>query len=183
MVFSTTYSERFYSLQIDSVLFAEFLMWKEHPSLDRSSAFLSRIYKEDIDPCLSFTRSEVRVCSCINSTCHICLFYSSILFCCPQLSKLVQRAVENNSLTIEPVAMSGLPTVKASSIECGVLKWVKRHTVYIKQLISVTIHCRTIAKSVVDIYRSHDLLVVIIFPTYSGFMAFHHLCFFFCFLT
>lgn len=82
--------------EIDSVLFAEFLMWKEHPSLDRSSAFLSRTYKEDIDPCLSFTRSE--------------------------LSKLVQRAVENNSLTIEPVAMSGLPTVKASSIECGVLK-------------------------------------------------------------
>uniref|UniRef100_A0AAQ5X2W8 RAB3A interacting protein (rabin3)-like 1 n=1 Tax=Amphiprion ocellaris TaxID=80972 RepID=A0AAQ5X2W8_AMPOC len=68
------------SRQIDSVLFAEFLMWKEHPSLDRSSAFLSRIYSEEIGPCLSFTRSE--------------------------LSQLVQSAVESNSLTIEPVAMS-----------------------------------------------------------------------------
>uniref|UniRef100_A0A3P8PMJ6 GDP/GTP exchange factor Sec2 N-terminal domain-containing protein n=1 Tax=Astatotilapia calliptera TaxID=8154 RepID=A0A3P8PMJ6_ASTCA len=82
-----------FSLQMDSILFAEFLMWKEHPSLDRSSAFLSRIYREDIGPCLSFTRSE--------------------------LSHLVQSAVENNSLTIEPVAMSAVPMVKASAIECG----------------------------------------------------------------
>ncbi|XP_069018978.1 guanine nucleotide exchange factor for Rab-3A isoform X1 [Embiotoca jacksoni] len=81
------------SRQMDSVLFAEFLMWKEHSSLDRSSAFLSRIYREDIGPCLSFTRSE--------------------------LSQLVQSAVENNSLTIEPVAMSALPMVKASAVECG----------------------------------------------------------------
>ncbi|CAK6961488.1 guanine nucleotide exchange factor for Rab-3A isoform X4 [Scomber scombrus] len=79
--------------EMDSVLYAEFLMWKEHPSLDRSSAFLSRIHREDIGPCLSFTRSE--------------------------LSQLVQSAVENNSLTIEPVAMSALPMVKASAIECG----------------------------------------------------------------
>nr|XP_012775133.1 guanine nucleotide exchange factor for Rab-3A isoform X1 [Maylandia zebra] len=79
--------------EMDSILFAEFLMWKEHPSLDRSSAFLSRIYREDIGPCLSFTRSE--------------------------LSHLVQSAVENNSLTIEPVAMSAVPMVKASAVECG----------------------------------------------------------------
>uniref|UniRef100_A0A673A7K9 Guanine nucleotide exchange factor for Rab-3A-like n=1 Tax=Sphaeramia orbicularis TaxID=375764 RepID=A0A673A7K9_9TELE len=78
---------------IGFILFAEFLAWKEHPSLDHSSAFLSRIYREDIGPCLSFTRSE--------------------------LSQLVQSAVENNSLTIEPVAMSALPMVKASAIECG----------------------------------------------------------------
>ncbi|XP_069383978.1 guanine nucleotide exchange factor for Rab-3A isoform X4 [Paralichthys olivaceus] len=79
--------------EMDSVLYAEFLMWKEHPSFDRSSAFLGRIYREDIRPCLSFTRSE--------------------------LSQLVQSAVENNSLTIEPVAMSALPMVKASAVECG----------------------------------------------------------------
>ncbi|XP_068460071.1 guanine nucleotide exchange factor for Rab-3A isoform X2 [Clinocottus analis] len=79
--------------EIDSVLYAEFLLWKENPSVERSSAFLSRIYREDIGPCLSFTRSE--------------------------LSQLVQSAVENNSLTIEPVAMSALPMVKASAIECG----------------------------------------------------------------
>uniref|UniRef100_A0A3Q3GZA1 RAB3A interacting protein (rabin3)-like 1 n=1 Tax=Kryptolebias marmoratus TaxID=37003 RepID=A0A3Q3GZA1_KRYMA len=81
------------SSQMDSVLFAEFLLWKERPSLDRSCPFLSRIYKEDIGPCLSFTRSE--------------------------LSQLVQSAVENNSLTIEPVAMSAVPMVKASALECG----------------------------------------------------------------
>ncbi|XP_013869085.1 guanine nucleotide exchange factor for Rab-3A isoform X2 [Austrofundulus limnaeus] len=79
--------------EMDSIQFAEFLLWKEQPSLDRSSPFLSRIYKEDIGPCLSFTRSE--------------------------LSQLVQSAVENNSLTIEPVAVSALPMVKASALECG----------------------------------------------------------------
>ncbi|XP_067356126.1 guanine nucleotide exchange factor for Rab-3A isoform X3 [Channa argus] len=79
--------------EIDSVLYAEFLMWKEHPTLERSSTFLSRVYREDIGPCLSFTRSE--------------------------LSQLVQSAVEKNSLTIEPVAMSALPMVKASAVECG----------------------------------------------------------------
>ncbi|KAK5902131.1 hypothetical protein CesoFtcFv8_007419 [Champsocephalus esox] len=81
------------SRQMDSVLFAEFLMWKENLSVERSSAFLSRVYREDIGPCLSFTKSE--------------------------LSQLVQSAVENNSLTIEPVAMSALPMVKASAVECG----------------------------------------------------------------
>ncbi|KAF7659856.1 hypothetical protein LDENG_00292160 [Lucifuga dentata] len=81
------------SRQMDPILYAEFLTWKEKPDLDPSSAFLSRIYREDISPCLSFTRSE--------------------------LSQLVQSAVENNSLTIEPVAMSALPMVKASAVECG----------------------------------------------------------------
>ncbi|XP_058263722.1 guanine nucleotide exchange factor for Rab-3A isoform X7 [Hemibagrus wyckioides] len=82
--------------QLDSVLFAEFLSWREKPSLDRSSAFLTRIYKEDIGPCLSFT--------------------------CSELSQSVQSAVENNFLTIEPVALTALPMDKASSIECGGLK-------------------------------------------------------------
>lgn len=53
-----------FSLQMDSVLYAEFLLWKEKPSLDHSSAFLSRIYREDVGPCLSFTRSEVTVLPC-----------------------------------------------------------------------------------------------------------------------
>ncbi|XP_046890029.1 guanine nucleotide exchange factor for Rab-3A isoform X4 [Hypomesus transpacificus] len=79
--------------EMDSVLFAEFLAWRERPCLERSSAFLGRVYREDIGPCLSFTRSE--------------------------LSQSVQSAVENNSLTIEPVAISALPMVKASAIECG----------------------------------------------------------------
>uniref|UniRef100_H2LNS5 RAB3A interacting protein like 1 n=1 Tax=Oryzias latipes TaxID=8090 RepID=H2LNS5_ORYLA len=79
--------------KMDSILYTEFLLWRECPSLDRSSAFLSRVYREDIGPCLSFTRSE--------------------------LSQLVQGAVESNSLTIEPVAIPALPMIKASFIECG----------------------------------------------------------------
>ncbi|XP_031420734.1 guanine nucleotide exchange factor for Rab-3A isoform X2 [Clupea harengus] len=79
--------------QLDSVLFAEFLSWREAPSLNRSSAFMGRVYREDIGPCLSFTRTE--------------------------LSQSVQGAVESNSLTIEPAAMTALPLVKASAIECG----------------------------------------------------------------
>ncbi|KAM9531024.1 guanine nucleotide exchange factor for Rab-3A isoform 6-T8 [Salvelinus alpinus] len=79
--------------EMDNILYAEFLTWRNRPSLDRSSAFLVRIYREDIGPCLSFTRSE--------------------------LSQSVQSAVENNSLTIEPVALSALPVVKANAIECG----------------------------------------------------------------
>uniref|UniRef100_A0A4W5JZC6 Uncharacterized protein n=1 Tax=Hucho hucho TaxID=62062 RepID=A0A4W5JZC6_9TELE len=78
---------------MDNILYAEFLTWRNRPSLDRSSAFLGRLYREDIGPCLSFTRSE--------------------------FSQSVQSAVENNSLTIEPVAMSALPMVKANAIECG----------------------------------------------------------------
>lgn len=79
--------------ETDSVLYAEFLLWKERPCVDRASAFLSRIYREDIGPCLSFTRSE--------------------------LSQSVQSAVESNSLSIEPVATSATPTVKATAVECG----------------------------------------------------------------
>ncbi|KAF5908248.1 guanine nucleotide exchange factor for Rab-3A isoform X1, partial [Clarias magur] len=79
--------------ELDSVLFAEFLSWRETPRLDRSSAFLSRIYKEDIGPCLSFT--------------------------CSELSQSVQKAVENNFLTIEPVALTTLPMGKASTVEFG----------------------------------------------------------------
>ncbi|XP_056595753.1 guanine nucleotide exchange factor for Rab-3A isoform X2 [Triplophysa dalaica] len=73
--------------ELDSVLFAEFLSWKESASLEDASAFLSRVQREDISPCLSFT--------------------------CSELSKSVQRAVENNSLTIEPVAMTTVSVVKA----------------------------------------------------------------------
>lgn len=111
---------------MDSIQFAEFLLWKEHPSLDRSSPFLSRIYKEDIGPCLSFTRSEVN-----SSQTKQLLFYFkmwvdvNVCVCVSQLSQLVQSAVENNSLTIEPVAVSALPMVKTSAIDCGGLKWVK----------------------------------------------------------
>ncbi|XP_015264861.1 PREDICTED: guanine nucleotide exchange factor for Rab-3A [Gekko japonicus] len=81
------------SRQVDSILFAEFQAWKESPSLDKSCPFLERIYQEDVGPCLDFTKHE--------------------------LSELVQEAVEQNTLTIEPVATQTLPVVKVSAIECG----------------------------------------------------------------
>ncbi|XP_046716209.1 guanine nucleotide exchange factor for Rab-3A isoform X2 [Silurus meridionalis] len=79
--------------ELDSVLFAEFLSWREKPSLDRSSAFLTRIYNEEIGPCLSFT--------------------------CSELSRSVQSAVENNILTIEPVALTTSQMDKTSAVDCG----------------------------------------------------------------
>ncbi|XP_062973074.1 guanine nucleotide exchange factor for Rab-3A isoform X1 [Elgaria multicarinata webbii] len=81
------------SRQVDSILFAEFQTWKESPTLDKSCSFLERIYHEDVGPCLDFTKHE--------------------------LSELVQAAVEQNTLTIEPVATQALPVVKVSAIECG----------------------------------------------------------------
>ncbi|XP_050191179.1 guanine nucleotide exchange factor for Rab-3A isoform X6 [Myiozetetes cayanensis] len=81
------------SRQVDSTLFAEFQAWKESPTLDKSCSFLDRIYREDVGPCLDFTRQE--------------------------LSELVRAAVEQNTLTIEPVASQTLPVVKVAAEECG----------------------------------------------------------------
>ncbi|XP_017682207.1 PREDICTED: guanine nucleotide exchange factor for Rab-3A isoform X1 [Lepidothrix coronata] len=81
------------SRQVDSILFAEFEAWKESPTLDKSCSFLDRIYREDIGPCLDFTKQE--------------------------LSELVRVAVEQNTLTIEPVASQTLPVVKVAAEECG----------------------------------------------------------------
>ncbi|KAM9267141.1 guanine nucleotide exchange factor for Rab-3A isoform 3-T4 [Cariama cristata] len=79
--------------EVDSILFAEFQAWKECPTLDKSCSFLDRIYREDVGPCLDFTKQE--------------------------LSELVRVAVEQNTLTIEPVASQTLPVVKVSAEECG----------------------------------------------------------------
>lgn len=37
----------------------------------------------------------------------------------PQLSALVRAAVEDNTLTIEPVASQTLPAVKVAAVDCG----------------------------------------------------------------
>lgn len=79
--------------EVDSILFAEFQAWKESPTLDKSCSFLDRIYREDVGPCLDFTKQE--------------------------LSELVRVAVEQNTLTIEPVASQTLPVMKVSAEECG----------------------------------------------------------------
>nr|XP_025735062.1 guanine nucleotide exchange factor for Rab-3A isoform X5 [Callorhinus ursinus] len=79
--------------EVDTTLFAEFQAWRESPTLDKTCPFLERVYREDVGPCLDFTMQE--------------------------LSALVRAAVEDNTLTIEPVASQSLPTVKVATVECG----------------------------------------------------------------
>ncbi|XP_061922610.1 rab-3A-interacting protein isoform X4 [Entelurus aequoreus] len=79
--------------EADPQLFTEFKAWKEEPTLDRCCCFLERVYREDIYPCLTFSKSELG---------------SSIL-----------EAVEQNTLSVEPVGFQPLPVVKASAVECG----------------------------------------------------------------
>ncbi|CAJ0918192.1 unnamed protein product [Ranitomeya imitator] len=78
---------------VDTILYSEFMEWKENPTLDKSCLFLSRIYQEDINPCLDFAKRE--------------------------LSEQVLIAVEDNTLSVEPVTQPTLPVVKASAVERG----------------------------------------------------------------
>lgn len=48
-----------YFLQIDPIFYDEFISWKENPKLDKKTAFIARVYKEDIDLCLAFTNSDL----------------------------------------------------------------------------------------------------------------------------
>ncbi|XP_016430105.1 rab-3A-interacting protein-like isoform X3 [Sinocyclocheilus rhinocerous] len=84
---------------VDSLLFTEFKVWKEEPTLERSCSFLERIYREDIYPCLNFSKSE--------------------------LGSAILEAVEQNTLSVEPVGFQPLPVVKASAVECGGPKMVQ----------------------------------------------------------
>lgn len=110
---------------MDTTLFAEFQAWRESPTLDKTSPFLDRVYREDVGPCLDFTMQEVRQGRGTASwraqplggrlaphrpACRPAL---------PQLSALVRAAVEDNTLTIEPVASQTLPAVKVAAVEYG----------------------------------------------------------------
>ncbi|KAJ8315349.1 hypothetical protein KUTeg_007499 [Tegillarca granosa] len=64
--------------EIDTTFYGEFVEWKKSPDLTKTVPFLSRIFHEDIDPCLNFSNN--------------------------QLSCRVKQCVEDNSLTIEPIA-------------------------------------------------------------------------------
>lgn len=95
--------------QIDSTIYEEFVEWRRSPSLKLSSAFLNRMYVEDIGPCLNFSNvavstilyihcnlpnfavtvmSEIKhgcnlkiiVIICLNSSDQIC-FISALLVC------------------------------------------------------------------------------------------------------
>uniref|UniRef100_A0ABI7WZB6 Rab-3A-interacting protein n=2 Tax=Felidae TaxID=9681 RepID=A0ABI7WZB6_FELCA len=79
--------------EADLSLYNEFRSWKDDPTMDRSCPFLDKIYQEDIFPCLTFSKSE--------------------------LASAVLEAVENNTLSIEPVGLQPIRFVKASAVECG----------------------------------------------------------------
>ncbi|XP_064022211.1 rab-3A-interacting protein isoform X2 [Pogoniulus pusillus] len=79
--------------EADLSLYNEFRSWKDEPTLDRTCPFLDKIYREDIFPCLTFSKSE--------------------------LASAVLEAVENNTLSIEPVGLQPVRFVKASAVECG----------------------------------------------------------------
>ncbi|XP_003465993.1 guanine nucleotide exchange factor for Rab-3A isoform X6 [Cavia porcellus] len=77
--------------EVDMTLFAEFQAWRAAPTLDKACPFLDRVYREDVGPCLDFTMHE--------------------------LSALVRGAVEDNTLTIEPVASHMQPNTRAAAVE------------------------------------------------------------------
>ncbi|XP_070611827.1 rab-3A-interacting protein isoform X2 [Erythrolamprus reginae] len=77
----------------DVSLYNEFKSWKDDPTMERTCPFLNKIYEEDIFPCLTFSKSE--------------------------LASAVLEAVENNTLSIEPVGLQPVRFVKASAVECG----------------------------------------------------------------
>nr|XP_019807784.1 rab-3A-interacting protein isoform X3 [Tursiops truncatus] len=79
--------------EADLSLYNEFRSWKDEPIMDRTCPFLDKIYQEDIFPCLTFSKSE--------------------------LASAVLEAVENNTLSIEPVGLQPIRFVKASAVECG----------------------------------------------------------------
>ncbi|XP_019960420.1 rab-3A-interacting protein isoform X3 [Paralichthys olivaceus] len=79
--------------EVDIQLFSEFKAWREEPTLDRGCCFLERVYREDIFPCLTFSKSE--------------------------LGSAILESVEQNTLSVEPVGFQPLPVVKASAVECG----------------------------------------------------------------
>ncbi|KAG7270667.1 hypothetical protein CRUP_030394 [Coryphaenoides rupestris] len=79
--------------EVDGQLFGEFKSWREDPTMDRSCCFMERVYREDIHPCLTFSKSE--------------------------LGSAILEAVEQNTLSVEPVGFQPLPVVKASAMECG----------------------------------------------------------------
>lgn len=47
--------------EVDPNVFREFVLWMKSPTLDKSDAFISRIYREDIDQCLEFNNSTLAI--------------------------------------------------------------------------------------------------------------------------
>lgn len=115
------------SPQVDTTLFAEFQAWRESPTLDKNSPFLERVYREDVGPCLDFTMQEVswgrgQPAGGPSHPAEAPSLPTHLLPGLLQLSALVRAAVEDNTLTIEPVASQTPPTVKVAAVEYGSTK-------------------------------------------------------------
>nr|XP_012228841.1 PREDICTED: guanine nucleotide exchange factor for Rab-3A-like [Linepithema humile]XP_012228842.1 PREDICTED: guanine nucleotide exchange factor for Rab-3A-like [Linepithema humile] len=48
-----------FGLEVDPRVHTEFLRWKANPCVDKSDAFVARVFKEDIDLCLDFPNKEL----------------------------------------------------------------------------------------------------------------------------
>ena len=46
---------------MDVIVFKEFLAWMEERKFDHTQPFLTRMYNEDVAPCLDFTNKQVLV--------------------------------------------------------------------------------------------------------------------------
>jgi Rab-3A-interacting protein len=46
--------------EIDPIYFKEIVLWREVPYIDLNNSFISRVYNEDIIPCINFNNKEVR---------------------------------------------------------------------------------------------------------------------------
>ena len=68
--------------EVDVIVFKDFLDWMEEGKFDRTQPFLSRMYSEDVAPCLDFTNE--------------------------QLAKTFQGAIESNSLVLEVMSTKGI---------------------------------------------------------------------------
>lgn len=76
---------------VDPVLRAEYVTWKKSPSMEPSCGFLSRIYREDVTPCLDFPVAE--------------------------LADRVRRAVQDNTLCLVPIK----PDTESNPRNCALL--------------------------------------------------------------
>ncbi|GFR00853.1 retrovirus-related Pol polyprotein from transposon TNT 1-94 [Trichonephila clavata] len=68
------------SFEVDPIFNDEFVKWRQNPNLDKETAFMKRIYEEDIKACLYFRNTE--------------------------LSELVLSAIEEDKITIEKISVA-----------------------------------------------------------------------------
>ncbi|XP_034939583.1 guanine nucleotide exchange factor for Rab-3A-like isoform X2 [Chelonus insularis] len=50
---------KYFGIELDPTVYSEFLTWKSNPCIDKSNAFVSRVFQEDIDLCLTFPNEDL----------------------------------------------------------------------------------------------------------------------------